>query len=705
MKIEFGKIRWKFIVIFITAILAGMGTGFDAEAASPHCELAYKLSGEYKTVTTLGNPSDVKIERNREFYLKYEIEREVIAGSTVKIYVENSAGNTEIIANVICTSVNEDYYYNAGENCVYIPISFKGVKGSIKVYFDITLANGTVKEKYEKGSEKAFCLDLLGEYTISYDANGGTNAPDSQTKYAESPLELTTEEPVREGYIFKGWADSSVAVEASYLPGDMYTESRGKTLFAVWKVDLRPVVSDPANQTVKVGESAAFCVTAEGEHPDSYYYQWYCASSQYGAGTMLVGETNSNLVLAADKVNQKLDGFYYYCVVFDSYSEEYVKSNRAKLTVNSEPTVTGPTEQKVKEGEAVSFRVTASGGKPTDYTFQWYYALSQSGTGTKIDGAVSSVYTIPDSQVTVSLNGRYYYCVVSNTEYYVTSSRAVLIVQGIEVSNSNGNNNNGSNGSSNNGSGSNGGSNNSSGSNGGSNNGSSSNGGSNNGSGSNGNNNNSSNGNSNSNGGSNGNNNNSNIGGSTGNSGNSNSKKTRKTQKIKVSSYYKREYGSKPFYLKAKSNGNGKLTYSSSNRKVASISSKGKVSVKNYGTAVITIRASKTAKYRAASKKVKIKVVPRRAQITGVDLPGKGKIVIRWKGDKTVTGYYLEVMYYTSKNKLKRKHDYFMRSEKIALYKNLPSGKPCYVKVCSYVKVGKKINYGKWSKVKEVKII
>ncbi|MCI8530270.1 MAG: hypothetical protein HFH82_14160 [Lachnospiraceae bacterium] len=653
MKIGFDKIKWQFIVIFIVAIFAGMGTGFDAKAASSQCQLVYKLGEEYQTVNNLGNSSSVKVERNREFYLKYEIDREMIAGSTVKIYVENKAGDAEMIAKVICASVNEDYYYDTGEHCAYIPISLKGEKGSIKVYFDITLANGTVKEKYESGSEKAFFLDLLGEYTVSYDANGGTDAPEPQTKYAESPLELTTEEPVREGYIFKGWAESSAAVEASYHPGDIYTESRGKTLFAVWKLDLRPVVNGPEEQSVKAGESAAFHVTAEGDHPDCYSYQWYYAGSQYGAGTMLVGETNSNLVIAKDKVTPQLDQLYYYCVVYDSYSDEYVESSRAKLIVNSEPVVTGPTEQIVKEGEAVSFHVTASGGNPSDYTYQWYYALSQSDAGVKIDEAESSVYSIPRGQVTVNLDGRYYYCVVSNSIYYVTSSRAKLTVEGIGVSDSNEDSNNGSNGNNNTSSNSNNGSNENSSNNG-------------------------------------------------GGSENSNKTETRKTQKITASSCEK-EYGSKPFYLKAKTNGNGKLTYSSSNCKVASISSKGKVTVKKYGTAVITIRASETAKYRAASKKVKIKVVPKRAQIAEVKSPEKGMVEIIWKDNKTVTGYKVRVSY-KIKNKLIRKTEKYPRTQKGIAYENLYSGKTYSVKICSYVKVGKSKYYGPWSKVKKVKI-
>ena len=144
------------------------------------------------------------------------------------------------------------------------------------------------------------------------------------------------------------------------------------------------------------------------------------------------------------------------------------------------------------------------------------------------------------------------------------------------------------------------------------------------------------------------------------------------------------------------------LSYSSSNRKVASVSSKGKVSVKKYGTVVITIRASKTAKYRAASKKVKIKVVPKRVKIPRVELPEKGRIIIRWKSDKTITGYKLRIIYTNNDNEEKIKKVY--KSKNLAAYKKLKSGTMFHVKVCSYIKVGNDTYYSKWSKEKKVKI-
>ena len=71
---------------------------------------------------------------------------------------------------------------------------------------------------------------------------------------------------------------------------------------------------------------------------------------------------------------------------------------------------------------------------------------------------------------------------------------------------------------------------------------------------------------------------------------------------------YNLAYGTKPFGLGAKASGGGKLIYRSSNTKVATVSSKGKVSLKGTGTTTITIMARATSKYYGASKKIKVTV-------------------------------------------------------------------------------------------------
>ncbi|MBR0236090.1 MAG: InlB B-repeat-containing protein [Clostridia bacterium] len=72
-------------------------------------------------------------------------------------------------------------------------------------------------------------------YTISYNANGGTGAPASQTKTKDVSLTLSSVLPIRDGYVCKGWSASSTATNATYQPGGTYTANSSVTLYAVWK--------------------------------------------------------------------------------------------------------------------------------------------------------------------------------------------------------------------------------------------------------------------------------------------------------------------------------------------------------------------------------------------------------------------------------------------------------------------------------------
>ncbi len=78
--------------------------------------------------------------------------------------------------------------------------------------------------------------DLIPKYyTLNYDANGGTNAPVSQSKKQLAPLQLTSTTPTRAGYTFKGWALTANASVADYQPGDEFTTDADTILYAVWE--------------------------------------------------------------------------------------------------------------------------------------------------------------------------------------------------------------------------------------------------------------------------------------------------------------------------------------------------------------------------------------------------------------------------------------------------------------------------------------
>lgn len=85
---------------------------------------------------------------------------------------------------------------------------------------------------------------ITWEHTVSYNANGGTGAPDNQKKIYGSPLVLSTGQPTREGYVFLGWATTS-AGEVAYTPGSTYGADADITLYAVWKIAyIQPTITN-----------------------------------------------------------------------------------------------------------------------------------------------------------------------------------------------------------------------------------------------------------------------------------------------------------------------------------------------------------------------------------------------------------------------------------------------------------------------------
>ena len=71
-------------------------------------------------------------------------------------------------------------------------------------------------------------------YTITYNANGGSGAPSSQTKDYGTSLTLSSTIPTRSGYSFLGWSTNNSATSASYSAGGSYTSNSNATLYAVW---------------------------------------------------------------------------------------------------------------------------------------------------------------------------------------------------------------------------------------------------------------------------------------------------------------------------------------------------------------------------------------------------------------------------------------------------------------------------------------
>jgi hypothetical protein len=167
------------------------------------------------------------------------------------------------------------------------------------------------------------------------------------------------------------------------------------------------VVSQPLSQTLTVGQTASFSVTASGTTPLSY--QWRLDGSD------IQGATGSSYTRANA---QLLDAGVYTVLVTSPYGSAL--SLGATLTVNPAiaPTiVTQPSPQTVIAGQSATFSVSATGTAPLRY--QWRF------NNNNIAGATNSSYTVSSAQVA---NAGNYSAEVSNGAGAVTSSSAALAV-------------------------------------------------------------------------------------------------------------------------------------------------------------------------------------------------------------------------------------------------------------------------------------
>ena len=100
------------------------------------------------------------------------------------------------------------------------------------------------------GNYQTYTVTVDAPFTVSFDANGGSDAPANQDKCTGIDLKLSSDQPVREGYIFVGWNTAQDGSGDSYAPGATYTANADVTLYAQWSnnyIEVNPVAEPAAN--------------------------------------------------------------------------------------------------------------------------------------------------------------------------------------------------------------------------------------------------------------------------------------------------------------------------------------------------------------------------------------------------------------------------------------------------------------------------
>jgi hypothetical protein len=232
----------------------------------------------------------------------------------------------------------------------------------------------------------------------------------------------------------KNSANISGAMAASYttpatIVGDggakfdvLVSNSAGSVISAVATLTVNAgavaptITAQPANQSVTLGQTAIFSVTATGTAPLGYQWQKNggnisgATTASYTTPTTVAGDSGANFdVVVSNTVGSQT-------------------SAMATLTVNAAsvgPTITTqPANQMVTVGQTATFSVTATGTAPL--TYQWQK------NGANISGATAASYTTPATVAGDS--GANFDVVVSNMVGSQTSTVATLTVNAITVS-------------------------------------------------------------------------------------------------------------------------------------------------------------------------------------------------------------------------------------------------------------------------------
>ncbi len=153
-----------------------------------------------------------------------------------------------------------DVYY-VGSNGYYWSASPDGTNYAYFLYFN----SGSLNPQYNGGRSRGQSVRLVTEtapaaevYTITYDANGGTDAPAAQEKTADVDLTLTEAVPTRAGYTFNGWNTAADGTGTAYAKGATYSANESITLYAQWTLD----PNTPVHYVDSLGEPVANEVVA-----------------------------------------------------------------------------------------------------------------------------------------------------------------------------------------------------------------------------------------------------------------------------------------------------------------------------------------------------------------------------------------------------------------------------------------------------------
>lgn len=179
-------------------------------------------------------------------------------------------------------------------------------------------------------------VDKPSTYTISYNANGGSGAPGSQTKTHGTDLKLSSTKPTRDGYTFVNWNTNKDGTGTSYNSGGIYSTNAAVTLYAQWKANSSGGGTTTKKYTVK-----------------------FDGNGGIGSMNSITCTVDSNCTLSANGFNKSGSTFKNWNTKKDGTGISYIDGATVKdLTTTGGATVTLYAKWKQIDVEVNTYKVT-----------------------------------------------------------------------------------------------------------------------------------------------------------------------------------------------------------------------------------------------------------------------------------------------------------------------------------------------------------
>lgn len=316
---------------------------------------------------------------NTSASVKYTWKLEYIASSAAntsqnRSYTAKINGETVADGTYNIDGKKGTYTIDSGNKTIDKTHSAQTISYSCSMAFNLTWSDVYAGTKSANGK---FSIEAKPSYAVTYDANGGSGAPGTQTKWYGEALTLSSTVPTRSGWAFMGWGTTASDTSSNYAKGSSYTSNAAIKLYAIWnktlKLSFNASSGSDAPSTLSAtiyNSTTSYKFTIPSKKPTRTGYSFLgwsktsgATSASYSAGSTISISSNTTLY-AVWKVNT-------YTVTYNANGGEFTSGS--------------VTTQTKTYGESIT--ISASQPTKVNYNFLGWSTSSTATSATYVNGS------------------------------------------------------------------------------------------------------------------------------------------------------------------------------------------------------------------------------------------------------------------------------------------------------------------------------